>query len=182
MWVVDYLYSSCVGEVTSCSLFSKFSAWACGWVLPGTDNQAEIYCACNDHLQVCLLVCSENDHWLSLHSATLNLSHFVMMCSCELWPPATHRLLVHYLQHSLVLYHTYMYLFLVHSINIQTQSLHECACMVFIIRCRACVVESSHFSDEKTILFEDSLQEWSAIVIHNVPSQDRLPCNCNCSN
>ena len=36
-----------------------------------------------------------------------------------------------------------------------------CMSVVFIIRCRACVVESSYFSDEKTILFEDSLQEWS---------------------
>ena len=32
--------------------------------------------------------------------------------------------------------------------------------VVFIVRCRACVMESNHFSDEKTILFEDILQEW----------------------
>ena len=35
-----------------------------------------------------------------------------------------------------------------------------CMSVVFVVRCRACVMENSHFSDEKTILFEDSLQEW----------------------
>ena len=38
---------------------------------------------------------------------------------------------------------------------------NACMSVMFIIRCRACVMESSHFSDEKTILFKDSLQEWS---------------------
>ena len=84
----------------------------------------ELILSRNNYAFVWMLFCWWSVYKWSLYSATPSLSHYAMMCSCELWPPATHRLLVHYLQHSL--YHTYMYLFLVHSINIQTQSLHEC--------------------------------------------------------
>ena len=106
----------------------------------------------NRNMHVCLLVCSEK--YMITDSLILHMqcySESVTLCYDVLLRTLTssNPQIIGTIPAALSITHI---LFFLHKV---------CMIVMFVIRCRACVMESSHFSDEKTILFKDSLQEWS---------------------